>query len=83
MKLSANALKIIAITAMLIDHSAVAFMPPDSALYFLMRTIGRLTAPILAFTLIEGFYHTRNRRKYISRMAVFAAISQPFYSLIV
>ena len=83
MKLSANTLKIIAITAMFIDHTAVVFIQPDSALYFAMRFIGRLTAPILAFTLIEGFYHTRNRRKYIGRMAIFAVIAQPFYSLIV
>ncbi|MCL1903786.1 MAG: conjugal transfer protein TraX [Oscillospiraceae bacterium] len=83
MKLSANSLKIIAVIAMVIDHTAYVFVPPDSLIYFIMRIIGRLTCPIMCFGLVEGFFHTHNKRKYIGRMAVFAVISQPFYSLII
>ena len=83
MKLSANTLKLIAVIAMTIDHIAYVFVPPDSVLYFIMRIIGRLTAPLMAFLLVEGFHHTRNRRRYLGRLLVFALISQPFYSLMI
>ncbi len=81
--LSRNALKYIALIAMTIDHTAFLFVAPDTPLYFLMRTIGRLTAPIMCFFIAEGFRHTRNRKKYFSRLALFALISQPFYFLMI
>lgn len=81
--LSRNALKYIALIAMTIDHTAFLFVEPDTPLYFLMRTIGRLTAPIMCFFIAEGFRHTRNRKKYFSRLALFALISQPFYFLMI
>jgi hypothetical protein len=83
LKISANTLKIIAITAMTLDHIALVFLPADSMMYFLMRFIGRTTAPVLTFLLVEGFHHTRNRRKYIGRLAAFAVISQPAYYIMV
>ena len=81
MKLSSHTLKIIAIIAMTIDHIAFVFVPTHTILYAVMRIIGRLTFPIMAYMLVKGFHHTKNRRKYLSRMAVFAVISQPFYWL--
>ncbi|MCR4643858.1 MAG: conjugal transfer protein TraX [Oscillospiraceae bacterium] len=48
-----------------------------------MRTIGRLTAPIMAFLLVEGFLHTRNFRNYLRRMLAFAIIAEPFYLLMI
>ena len=47
-----------------------------------MRLFGRLTAPIMAFFIAEGFQHTRSRKKYLLRLAVFGLISQPFYYLL-
>lgn len=44
-----------------------------------MRCIGRLTAPIMAFMLAEGFEHTRNFKKYLTRLLLFSVISQPFF----
>lgn len=64
---------------MTVDHAALLFVPQDSLLYWFMRMFGRLTAPIMAFFIAEGFQHTSSRKKYFLRLAVFALISQPFY----
>lgn len=78
-------LKYIAIIAMVIDHITVAFLrtaalssSPQSVsfiLYAVLRGIGRLTMPLMVFCLVEGFTHTRNLRRYLARLFVFAVIS--------
>ena len=78
-KWSALTLKLLAIIAMTVDHTALVFVPEGSLLYYFMRMFGRLTAPIMAFLIAEGFQHTRSRKKYLLRLAAFALISQPFY----
>lgn len=83
MKLNATQIKVIAIIAMTIDHIAYAFVPSDSLPYFIMRFIGKLTAPLMCFFLAEGFTHTRNRKKYFLRLFSFALISQPAYYLFI
>lgn len=80
--LSASALKYFAVLAMTIDHIAFVFVDSDTVLYFLMRTIGRTTAPIMAFFIAEGFHYTRNRRNYLVRTLLFALISQLPFSMI-
>lgn len=72
-------IKLLAITAMTIDHIALVFVPSASILYFMMRLIGRLTAPLMAFMLAEGYQYTRSRSRYLLRLLVFTLISQPFY----
>lgn len=78
-KCSASVLKLLAIIAMTVDHTALMFVPQENLLYYFMRMFGRLTAPIMAFFIAEGFQHTRSRKKYFLRLAFFGLISQPFY----
>ena len=76
-------LKYIAVIAMLCDHIALAFVGMDKPLGIAMRVFGRLTAPIMCYFLVEGYMHTRSRKKYGARLLVFALISQmPFAYLL-
>jgi len=73
--LSAFDLKCIAVVTMLIDHIG-AFLYTDQTW---LRYIGRLAFPIYCFLIVEGYFHTRDVRRYIGRLAVFAVISEiPF-----
>lgn len=89
--LDSDALKIIAIVTMLIDHIGASFL--EKILYSgntgipdywyevdtVLRSIGRTAFPIFAFLLVEGFFHTRSRKKYLGRLLLFAVLSEiPF-----
>lgn len=81
--LSASTLKWIAICSMLIDHFAIAVYwqleQHTYETYRLLRDIGRIAFPIYCFLLVEGFFHTRDIKKYITRCFLFACISEiPF-----
>lgn len=75
-------LKIIACITMFIDHIGYVIYGKPSWL----NCIGRLSFPIFAFQISEGFSHTKNVTKYLQRLFIFALISQIpfmlFYSLI-
>ena len=82
--LSANKLKYIAVIAMVIDHIGMVFFPISAGAPFpgmIFRIIGRLTAPIMCFFLVEGYVHTSNRKKYGIRLLCFGLISQVPYAL--
>ena len=81
--LNANALKLIAIVAMTIDHLTWTFMPgfDQAALPVLLHCIGRMTAPIMFFFIAEGYHYTKDLGKYIKRMLIFAILSHFAYAL--
>ncbi|MCL1805289.1 MAG: conjugal transfer protein TraX [Clostridiales bacterium] len=76
---SANALKAVAIATMLVDHAAHALVVPDTTqnliIYGVMRFIGRITAPVMFYFIVEGYHYTRDKNRYTIRLAVFAAVS--------
>ena len=90
--LSSSILKIIAIISMTIDHMGVILiypkinLMPDEAkklyyLYIATRIIGRIAFPIFAFLIAEGALKTANIKKYISRLLLFALISEIPYDI--
>lgn len=80
-KLNSNHLKLIAIIAMTIDHVADLMYPgmSNNMISNILHIIGRLTAPIMFFFICEGFYYTKNLKKYILRLFIFAIISHFAY----
>ncbi len=79
-------LKYIAFLSMLIDHVNKALIYPmltgKGFLNFLSDTfdiLGRIAFPIFMFFLVEGFFKTRNRFRYLLYLTVFGVISEiPF-----
>ena len=72
-------LKLIAIITMTIDHIGVVFGTP---FYNLLRAVGRLSFPIFAFLLTEGYVHTKSFSKYFLRLLVLAVISEVIYDYV-
>lgn len=77
--LSGNALKVIAIIAMTIDHLAwmgiETYSQAEVSSQIFLHSIGRLTAPIMIFFVAEGYHHTHNFSKYLMRMLTLAIVS--------
>ena len=74
-------LKLTAIAAMTVNHTAIALVPPQSILYTIMTDIGYLTAVTMCYLLVEGYYLTRSKMAYMQRLGVSAVLSQAPYML--
>lgn len=83
------ALKMIAIVSMTVDHSAASVLllciktgklsKEWITVYRAMRGMGRIAFPIFCFLLVEGYFHTRSKMKYLGRLFLFSLISElPF-----
>ena len=82
-RLNSNAIKIIAIVAMTIDHIAWMLYPgyPKEFLPIILHIIGRITCPIMCYFIAEGYHYTKNINKYTIRLFLFAVISHFPYML--
>lgn len=72
-------LKLITLIAMLIDHIGWVFVATYSMTAEIMHTVGRLVAPMMAYFLVMGLYHTQNQWAYLGRLLAFAVLSQPIF----
>ena len=73
LSLSGFQLKYIALITMVFDHIHYFFdYTGKIPIWFAM--IGRLAAPLFLFSVIEGFIHTRNRKKYFLKIYVLAIL---------
>lgn len=100
--LSGNAIKVIAIITMFIDHFSKIYLGSmtekvwipmlengkmsfeywneiDKFIRFILYGIGSIAFPLFCFLLVEGFCHTKNRKRYFCLIGIFAIISElPF-----
>lgn len=72
-KLNVNQMKYLAATFMVVDSMYLA-MPNFFPVWF--HLITRFVAPLFAFFVVEGFFHTSSRAKYLSRLWTAAALMQ-------
>ncbi|KFN01741.1 conjugal transfer protein TraX [Bacillus clarus] len=70
MRLNAFQLKIFAMILMVIDH-VYTYIP---GMPMWMHHPGRIVSPIFFYFVVEGFFYTRNRTKYATRVFMWAAI---------
>ena len=75
--LSGFDLKCIAVFSMLTDHIGACLFPSE----VWMRYVGRLAFPIYCFFIAEGYLHTRDVKKYMGRLFLFALVSEIPYDL--
>lgn len=79
---SGNELKVFAIIAMLMDHLASTIWPGYHKDWWLLaiHLFGRLAAPTMWFMIAEGYRYTRNFKKYLARLFIFAVLAHFAYN---
>lgn len=79
-------LKYLAFVSMLIDHANNALVTPMLNgegfllhLSNLFSVLGRIAFPLFVFFIVEGFFKTRSRKRYLTTLLIFGVISEvPF-----
>ena len=75
--MSSYVLKIIGVITMLIDHTGDAIVGHFSYL----NLIGRIAFPIFAYQAVLGYMHTKDLKKHLYKLFIFALISQAPFAL--
>lgn len=70
-----NVLKILAISSMFIDHAFRLITVEGSIERWWVHFLGRLAAPIIFYLVAEGHHYTHDKKRYITRLLIFALIS--------
>ena len=65
-------IKLLAISIMLFNHIGIIFFD-EAPLYI---KIGEIGFPLFAFCIAEGFHYTRDRKKYLKKLFLFALITE-------
>lgn len=74
-EVTSTVLHVLAMVFMLCDHLWGTIVPGNDWL----TCIGRIAFPIFAFMIVEGYFHTKNLKKYVGRLFFFAVLSEiPF-----
>lgn len=77
-------LKWIAMGSMIVDHTACAFVAPESTAYIIMRLIiGRIAFPIFCVLFVEGFFLTKRPWRHVVDFFIFGLLSEPGYDIVV
>lgn len=74
--LSRDAIKYLAILAMLLNHIAQMFLAEDTLVSLVLTDIGYLTIVIMCYFLVEGYRYTGSVKKYGERLLIFAVLSE-------
>lgn len=81
-------LKYIAFGSMLIDHINKALIWPNlegggglSLISSIFDVIGRIAFPLFSFFVVEGFFRTHDKKKYLLNLIIFAFISEVPYDM--
>lgn len=87
-KINGAQFKYIAFTSMFIDHFNKAIITPFltgtgplNVITRIFDILGRIAFPIFAFMIVEGFFKTKSRWKYLRNLLVFATISEIPYDM--
>ena len=75
---SSCSLHILAMACMLCDHMWASLFPYMEW----MTCVGRIAFPIFAFMIVEGYFHTKDIKKYLLRLLIFAVISEVPFDLL-
>ena len=71
---SSFTLKIMAIIFMAMDHIYTYFTPQGVNIPIWFGYFGKVAAPIFFYLVVEGFFHTRSKKKYIQRVFSMGAL---------